>query len=290
VVKPSPKRRVIDHLRATYRISERKACRLVYQQRSVYRYRSHRDPRTELRTRMREIAASRIRYGYRKIRVMLQREGFNVSKNVVYRLYCEEGLALRYRPSRRRRMQSTRPAQLNAIAPNAVWGLDFVADQLSNGARFRALTVVDVFTREALAIEVGRQLRATDVIAVLERLRQARGRPVSLRCDNGSEFTSQLVDLWAYEHQVRLDYSRPGKPTDNAHVESFNGTFRDECLDTHWFDSLADAQAVVELWRMEYNESRPHRALGEVPPAQFARRHSALQVQQVQSIAEDSLQ
>ena len=187
-------------------------------------------------------------------------------------------------------MQSTRPAQLNATAPNASWGLDFVADQLSTGARFRALTVVDVFTREALAIVVGRQLRAADVIVVLECLRHVRGRPGSLRCDNGSKFTSQLVDLWAYEHQVRLDYSRPGKSTDNAHVESFSGPFRDECLDTHWFDSLADAQAVVESWRVEYNQSRPHRALGEVPPAHFARRYSALQVNQFESIAEDSLQ
>jgi putative transposase len=148
--------------------------------------------------------------------------------------------------------------------------------------------VVDVFTREALAIEVGQQLRSHDVVAAVERLRQSRGRPESLRCDNGSEFTSQLMDLWAYQHQVRIDYSRPGKPTDNAYVESFNGTFRDECLNAHWFESIADARAVVESWRVEYNESRPHRALGEVPPAEFARRFRARPEPAGQPDADDS--
>lgn len=287
-MKPSPKRRVVDHLKAVYRVSERRACGLVRQARSVYHYRSRRDPRTEVRARMREIAAARVRYGYRKIRVMLQREGVELSKKVVYRLYREEGLPLRYRPSRRRRMQTRRPVRLQVMGPNEAWGLDFVADQLSNGLRFRALTVVDVFTREAPAIEVGQQLRATDVVRVLERLRQSHGQPNTLRCDNGSEFTSQLVDLWAYQHQVRIDYSRPGKPTDNAFVESFNGTFRDECLNAHWFESIADARAVVESWRAEYNESRPHRALGEVPPAEFARRFRARPEPTGQPSAENS--
>jgi putative transposase len=288
VVKPSPKRKIVDHLKASYRVSERRACGLVHQARTVYHYRSRRNPRTEVRARMREIAAVRVRYGYRKNRVMLQREGFELSKKVVYRLYREEGLSLRYRSSRRRRMQVTRPMRSGSITPKAAWSLDFVADQLSRGGRFRALTVVDVFTREALAIEGGQQLRAADVVGVLERLRQIRGCPESLRCDNGSEFTSQLVDLWAYQHQVRLDYSRPGKPTDNAYVESFDGTFRDECLNAHWFESIADARSIVESWRLEYNESRPHRALGEVPPAELARRFRARPESASQPDAEDS--
>jgi putative transposase len=271
-------------LKVTYRVSERRACGLVKQARSVYHYRSYRDPRTEVRVRMREIAAARVRYG----RVMLLREGFELSKKVVYRLYREEGLSLRYRPSRRRRMQTTRPARAQAPKPNAAWSLDFVADQLSHGGRFRALTVVDVFSRECLAIEIGQHLRAADVVAALERLRLSRGRPESLRCDNGSEFTSQMVDLWAYQHQVRIDFSRPGKPTDNAYIESFNGTFRDECLNAHWFESIADARAIVESWREEYNESRPHRALGEVPPAEFARRFRARPESTDQSSAGDS--
>jgi transposase InsO family protein len=288
VVKPSPKRRIVDHLKASYRVSERRACGLVRQARTVYHYRSRRDPRTEVRQRMRELAAARVRYGYRKIRVLLQREGFALSKKVVYRLYREEGLSLRYRASRKRRMQTTRPMRATVGGPNFVWSLDFVSDQLSHGQRFRALTVLDVFTREAIVIEVGQQLRAADVVAVLERLRRQRGCPETLCCDNGSEFTSQLVDLWAYHHRVRIDYSRPGKPTDNAFVESFNGTFRDECLNAHWFESIADARAVVESWRVEYNESRPHRALGEVPPAEFARRFRARPEPTGQPNAEDS--
>lgn len=265
----------MDHLKGTYLVSERRACRLLRFTRTSYRYRSYRDPRTALRQRMHEIASARVRYGYRKIRVLLQREGFEVSKKVVYRVYREEGLSLRYRASRRRRAQATRPQRPIATTANQAWSLDFVCDQLSTGERFRALTIVDVFTREALAIKVGRHLRSAHVVAVVDQLTRSRGKPIALLCDNGSEFTSQVIDLWAYQNGVRIDYSRPGKPTDNAFIESFNGTFRDECLNAHWFESLKDAIAVVEAWRVEYNESRPHRALGEVPPAEYARRFKA---------------
>ena len=164
-MKPPPRRRIVDHLKVSYQISERRACGLLKLARMTYHYRSRRDPRTQARQRMREIAAARVRYGYRKIRVLLQREGFELSKKVVYRLYREEGLSLRYRASRKRRAHATRPARAPVKMPNHVWGLDFVCDQLSQGQRFRALTVVDVFTREALAIEVGQQLRAGDVVA-----------------------------------------------------------------------------------------------------------------------------
>ena len=133
--------------------------------------------------------------------------------------------------------------------------MDFVADQLANGQRFRALTVVDVFTRESVAIEVGQSLRGEHVVTVLNRLTARRGAPTVLFCDNGSEFCSQIVDLWAYQHKVRIDFSRPGKPTDNAHVESFNATLRRECLNAHWFESLHEAQERIETWRWEYNES-----------------------------------
>jgi putative transposase len=272
VVKPSPRRSIVGYFKATYPVTERRACRLAQISRTVYRYQSRCDLRSELRQRMREIAATRMRYGYRKIRVMLLREGYQVSKKVAYRLYREEGLSLRYKPQRKRRSQITRPARQAIARPNQVWGMDFVADQLSNGQRFRALTTVDLYTRESLAIDVGQRLRAEDVVRVLDQLRRQRGAPGVLYCDNGSEFTSQLVDLWTYHHGVRIDFSRPGKPTDNAFVESFNGTFRDECLNAHWFESLQDARMQIEAWRVEYNESRPHRALGEVPPAEYARR------------------
>ena len=262
---------MIDHLRDRYGTSHRRACRLLAVPRSVYDYRSRRDPLTLLRQRMREIAATRVRYGYRKVIVLLRREGFPGGKHMLYRIYREEGLALRYRPRRVSRAQTTRPERPRVRRPNAAWSIDFVSDQLADGARFRILTVVDVFTRECLATNVGQNLGAAEVVTVLESIRKVRGAPARLLCDNGSEFTSQLLDLWAYQHSVTIDFSRPGKPTDNAFVESFNGTLRDECLNAHWFTSLGDATMRVEAWRRDYNESRPHRALGEIAPAEFAR-------------------
>jgi putative transposase len=213
-----------------------------------------------------------VRYGYRKIRVLLNREGWAVGKHLVYRLYREEGLTLRHRPPRRRKAAIVRAHRPPVTRPNEAWTLDFVADQLVKGHRFRALTVVDVCTRESLAIEVGHRLRGEHVVNVLNRLTAQRGAPARLWCDHGSEFCSQIVDLWAYHHQVRIDFSRPGKPTDNAHVESFNATLRRECLNAHWFESLQDAQARIEAWRREYNESRPHRALQDRTPEEFAKR------------------
>jgi putative transposase len=141
---------------------------------------------------------------------------------------------------------------------------------LPNGRRFRSLTIVDIYTRESLAIEAGQSLRGEDVVRVLNRLKKQRGLPKMLFCDNGSEFTGQLMDLWAYRNGVKIDFSRPGKPTDNAFVESFNGTFRAECLDTNWFQSLSEARQIIEVWRREYNESRPHRALAHRTPTEFA--------------------
>ena len=271
MVRPSQRRTVVRYLGTAYPISERRACRTVRCARAPYRYRRYRDPRTALRQRIQELAQSRVRYGYRKIRVLLNREGWAGGKHVVYRLYREDGLTLRHRPPRRRKAAVVRAHRPLVTRPNEAWTLDFVADQLVTGDRFRALTVVDVWTRESLAIEVGQRLRSQHVVQVLARLTAQRGAPKRLFCDNGSEFCSQLVDLWAYHHQVQIDFSRPGKPTDNAHVESFNATLRRECLNAHWFESLVDAQVCIEAWRREYNESRPHRALQDRTPAEFAK-------------------
>ncbi len=270
-MKPARRRPLVGYLRTTYRVSERRACGVTWIAVSTFRYQSLRDPRSGLRLRIREIAQARVRYGYRKIRVLLNREGWQVGKKLVYRLYREEGLALRHRPGRRRRAATHRRERFQPTAANQVWSLDFVADQLADGRRFRALTVMDVFTRESLAIEVGQRLRGEDVVNTLNRIRSRRGEVAKLLyCDNGAEFTSQIMDLWAYQNGVRIDYSRPGKPTDNAHVESFNGTLRAECLDAHWFTTLTEARQLIEAWRCEYNESRPHRALGERTPSEFA--------------------
>jgi putative transposase len=266
---------MVDHLRDRYQASERHACRVLLMVRGTYRYQSRQEPWTELRMRIREIAQSRVRYGYRKIRVLLNREGWDVGKYLVYRLYKEEGLALKKRPQRRRKAMRHREERFAATAPNQAWSLDFVADQLQDGTRFRALTILDVYTREGAAIHTGQSLKGEDVVRVLNRLKQERGVPKYLFCDNGSEFTSQAMDLWAYQNGVKIDFSRPGRPTDNAFVESFNGTFRAECLNAHWFGSLPEAKHLIEEWRQEYNESRPHRSLGERTPNEFASQFAA---------------
>lgn len=261
---------VVRYVTSCHGYSERRACALTRQHRAAQRQPSRQDPRTALRLRMREIAQTRIRYGYRRVLTMLRREGWVIGKKLVYRLYCEEGLVLRSKRPKRRKMAVHREARCQPRRANEAWSLDFVHDQLSNGQKFRAPTVVDIFTREALAIEVGVRLRGEQVVEVLNRLVQQRGAPKYLFADNGAEFTGQLVDLWAYHHGVRIDFSRPGKPTDNAFIETFNGSLRDECLNLHWFDTLAEAKALIEAWRRDYNESRPHMALGNKTPREYA--------------------
>jgi putative transposase len=288
-VKPSQRRPAVKHLQSAYRVSERRACGVARVSVSTFRYVSTREPRTALRQRIREIAQVRVRYGYRKIRVLLNREGWKVGKKLVYRLYREEGLTLRSKPKRRRCAARNPRERIKATVPNQAWSLDFVADQLADGRRFRALTVVDVFTREGLAIEVGQSLKGEDVVRVLSRISSQRAFPKVLFCDNGSEFSSQAMDLWAYRSGVKIDFSRPGKPTDNAYVESFNGTLRSECLDAHWFTTLSDARQIIEAWRQEYNESRPHRAHGERTPTEFANEFAASREFIGKQTAENSL-
>jgi putative transposase len=257
---------VVEYLHGSYRVSERRACRVTRLNRGTYRYRAHRDPRTALRMRIREIAQTRVRYGYRKIRVLLNREGWKVGKYLVKRLYREEGLTLHRRRKRRRRVAEHRRERFHPTGPNQAWSMDFLADQLADGRRFRSPTVVDIYTRECLAIESAQRLKGEDVVLALNRIKIQRGVPKFLYCDNGSEISSQAMDLWAYRNGVRMAFSRPGKPTNNAIVESFNGTFRAEGLNTHWFTSLTETQQIVETWRREYNESRPYRLWGRRRP------------------------
>ncbi len=195
---------------------------------------------------MRDIAATRVRYGYRRVHVLLRREGWRLGRTVVWRPCREEGLALRSRRPRRRKMVVQREARCLPTRPNEAWSLDFIHDQLGDGTRFRALTVLDVFSREGLAIEVGQRLKAGHVVEVLNRLVRQRGAPGFLFADNGSEFTGHLVDLWACRCKVRIDVSRPGKPTDDALVETPGGSLRDECLNLHWFGTMAEARSVIE--------------------------------------------
>lgn len=241
--------------------------------RTVYGYRSVARDSSALTMRIKEIAAVRVHYGYRRVHVMLKREGWQDNHKRVYRLYRAEGLSLRHkRPKRNKSARLRQPKQL-AQAINEIWSMDFVSDALFDGRRIRALTIVDNYTRENLAIAVGQSLKGEDVVNTLQCLMAGRGLPKFVKVDNGSEFISKAMDKWAYEHGVELDFSRPGKPTDNAQVESFNGRFREECLNAHWFLSLNDAKRKIEAWRRYYNEVRPHSALQWATPAEFARQH-----------------
>lgn len=269
--RPALKREAVAYLQSHYAISQRRACSVVRISRSVCRYQSIRDSHDAIRLRMKELAKVRVRYGYRRLHILLRREGHQVNKKLIYRLYREEGLQLRSKRPRRRKMSATRRERALVTARNQAWAMDFVADQLADGRKLRCLTVVDVFTREALAIVVGSRLRAEDVVATCNAIRAERGAPERIFVDNGSEFSGRMLDLWAFHHHVTLDFSRPGKPTDNAVCESFNGSFRDECLNTHWFTNLDDARKQIEAWRLDFNESRPHMALNGASPTEYAR-------------------
>ena len=193
-----------------------------------------------------------------------------VNHKRVRRLYREEGLNLRIKRPRRHVSAAHRVERVPVTRTNEVWSMDFVSDALFDGRRLRALTLLDVFTREALAIEVDQGITGEQVAGVLDAVIAARQAPQRIRVDNGPEFVSNALDRWAYEHGVTLDFSRPGRPIDNAFVESFNGRLREECLNAHWFLSLADARDKIEAWRTFYNESRPHSALGDRTPCEFA--------------------
>lgn len=220
---------------------------------------------------MHEIASTRVRYGFWRIFVLIHRDGWHVNHKRVYRLYKEEGLNLRSKRPRRRKAAAHRLERPILTAANQSWSMDFVSDALFNGQKFRALTLVDNFTRECLAIDAARSLTGHDVVATLEKVRCTRGAvPLRIQADNGPEFISLALDKWAYENGVTLDFSRPGKPTDNAFIESFNGSLRDECLNTNWFMSLEDARQKLENWRQDYNYFRPHSALADTAPALFA--------------------
>ena len=239
--------------------------------RSTYYYQARRPAQRALRERIRDIAETRVRYGYRRIHVLLRREGWPVNRKRVYRRYREEGLQLRNKTPKRKVSAKLRDDRSPASAPNEVWAMDFMSDQLFNGRRIRILTIVDAFTRISPAIDVRYSYRGSDVVDTLERVTEELGTPKSIRVDQGPEFVSKALDLWAWLNGVTLDFSRPGKPTDNAIIESFNGSFRAECLNACWFLSLEDAQSKCDAWRSDYNEQRPHSSIGQKTPVEFAR-------------------
>jgi putative transposase len=270
MVTPAARRAASRYLRDTHRLSERQACGLVGLCRSTSRYRSRRRDELALREALVRLAGERPRFGYRRLHALLVRSGWQVNHKRVYRLYRELGLAVR-RKKRRRVAQASRRPRRVPLQANEQWSLDFVSDSLADGRRFRTLNVVDDATRECLAIEVDTSISGHRVARVLDRIAVTRTLPQRIVLDNGPELTSRAMDQWAYRRGVELAFIRPGKPIENAFVESFNGRFRDECLNQHWFVSLPDAQQIITAWRQDYNQVRPHSSLGYLPPADFAR-------------------
>ena len=269
-MKPRQKRKIALQLSADYQVSIRKSCRVLMLGHSVMYYKAHRRDDQALRIRMRDIAESRIRYGHERIFVLLRREVWLDNHKRTYRIYIEEGLNLRTKRPRRSKSAASRLGRPVNTALYECFSMDFVSDALFDNRKFRALTVVDNCSRECLAIYVGQSLKGSDVVAVLNSIKRTRNIvPRRIQTDNGSEFISKEMDRWAYENKVTMHYSRPGKPTDNPYVESFNGSFRDECLNAHWFLSLEDAKEKIEVWRNEYNEYRPHSSLNQLTPAAF---------------------
>jgi putative transposase len=268
---PAGLRAAVSYVEVGYEMSERHACRLMGLGRSTHRYRARKAERDrELRTRLKELAARRMRFGYRRLTAMLLREGMPANHKRVYRLYREEGLAMRIRQRRRIRWNGavTSPTATKA---NERWSMDFVSDCVSTGKVIRMLTIVDDCTRECPAIEVDTSLGGLRVRRVLDRLASERGLPEAIVVDNGPEFRGRALAAWSEERGVRLEFIQPGKPVQNAYVESFNGRLRDECLNANWFTSLSDARRKIENWRQDYNEQRPHSSLNYLPPAEFAR-------------------
>lgn len=236
---------------------------------STYHYKSRKDPQTALRQRMRELAEARRRFGCKRLHVLLRREGWKVNHKRVYRLYCEEGLSLRFKRGKRKRASYVRAQLAKAERPNQQWTMDFVTDEIADGRRFRVLTVVDKFTRKCVLMEADFSLTGRKVAKALEVLGRGHPLPDVITVDNGSEFAGKDLDNWAYWKRIRLDFIRPGKPTENAYIESFNGRLRDELLNDQLFVSLQDAREKLEAWRADYNESRPHGSLGNLTPEEF---------------------
>jgi len=258
-------------------MSERHACRLVGMARSTHRYRLRRGERdASLRSRLKELAAKRMRFGYRRLTAMLVREGMAANHKHVYRLYREEGLAMRIRVRRRIGWsgQVTNPA---ASRPNQRWAIDFMSDCVSGGRVIRMLTIVDGCTRECPAIEVDTSLGGLRVRRVLDRVGGERGWPEAIVLDNGPEFRGRALAAWSEQRGVRLEFIQPGKPVQNAYAESFNGRLRDECLNANGFTSVSDARRKIELWRQDYNQERPHSSLNYLSPAEFARKRAEMQ-------------
>lgn len=270
MVRPAQRREVVIWARSAYQLSERKACRAIGVSASFVRYQSRCPDQAPLRRRLRELAGARVRAGYRQLHTYLRREGWRVNHKRVYRLYTLEGLVLKMKRPRRHRSATVRIGRAMACRRDEQWAMDFMHDTLTGSVAIRILTVIDLFSRECVALVASRTFSGGQVAAILSEAKRTRENlPETIRVDNGTEFTSKDLDHWAYWNRVRLDFSRPGKPADNCFIEAFNGSLRRECLSQHWFVGLEDAQRTLDAWKEDYNNHRPHSSLGRIPPAEF---------------------
>lgn len=265
-MRPVRKRKLVDVVCSEWDVSIRRACRVLQVDTSTYHYKSRRHGQAPLEHRIKEICQTRVRYGYRRVHVMLRREGWSINQKKTRRIYRELGLQLRNKTPKRRVKAKLRDDRTEARHPNDTWAMDFIHNQLATGSKIRVLTVIDLFSRYLPVLDSRLSYRAEHVVQTLERTCAMTGYPKTIRVDQGSEFVSRDLDLWAYTNGVTLDFSRPGKPTDNAYIEAFNGRLRAECLNAHWFLSLDDARSKLEDWRRYYNGERPHGAIGQRPP------------------------
>jgi putative transposase len=270
MVRPSVRREGVSLLIDKFEVSERRACRIVGLNRTTQRYRSRLREPEGLRKRLREHAAERRRWGYKKLTILLRRDDFKVNHKRVYRMYKEEKLLVHQRRRRRRCASLVRVKPPRAERPNQHWGMDFMLDSLASGRRFRVLTLTDHVTHEGLAAKVGFSLPARRVIEHLDAIAAERGYPELIVVDNGPEFISGVLDGWAFKHEVKLHFIRPGKPVDNAFCESFNGRFRDEFLNENYFLDIDEVAEKSEAWRVDFNTVRPHTSLRYMTPKEFA--------------------
>ena len=268
MVKPTDRRQAVGSIQASYEFSERRACRALGFSRSSHRYASRRREPSELLERLRAHAASRPRFGYRRLHLLLRREGEQVNNKRVYRLYRLEGLSVRTK-RRKRMVAAPRTVLPPPTRPNQRWSMDFVSDVTEKSRRFRVLTLVDDFTRRCMALVVDTSFSGRRVGRVLDEVAASRRLPETIVVDNGPEFTSNALDQWAYQRSAKLHFIRPGKPVENAYIESFNGKFRDECLNSNWFADLLHARAIIEAWRVDYNDVRPHSSLDGLSPSEY---------------------
>jgi putative transposase len=272
-VKPAAKRKVVQRLQEQHRFSQRRATQLVGCNRMTARYLSRREEESQLTERLKDLACTNPALGYRMLYGLLRLEGWPVNHKKVYHLYREANLQLRRRGKKRLKSEGRGMPQA-ATSTNEEWALDFVHDSLSDGRSFRTLNMIDAFTRECLAMETDTSLGSERVVRVLEQQVERRGVPQRLRIDNGPEFRAKPLDVWAKKNGVTLFFIEPGKPTQNGQIESFNGRFRQECLNQEWFTTLNEARQIIEEWRISYNTKRPHSSLGYMPPEVWAKQHS----------------